>query len=100
MNFWYMCDLENDNGGNVDFYIMDFDVVDVFVFFVNVFIFKYNIIGYEFGDFIGYIVEMEFGMGFDMANYVDFFCNIGGWEIVFVNLLVGIFIVCLCLMVK
>ncbi|WP_421946930.1 choice-of-anchor I family protein [Phaeodactylibacter xiamenensis] len=100
MNFWYMRDLENDNGGNADFHTMDFDAVDVSAFSVNALTFKYNTIGYESGDSIGYIVETEPGMGFDMANYVDLSRNTGGWETVFVNLPVGISTVRLRLMAK
>lgn len=100
MNFWYMRDLENDNGGNDSFHTMDFEAVDVSAFLVNALTFKYNTIGYEPDDSIGYIVETEPGMGFDMDNYVDLSRNTGQWETVFVNLPAGISTVRVRLMAK
>ena len=100
MNFWYMRDLDNPNGGTEDFHTMDFDAVDVSGFLVNAVTFKYNTIGYEPDDSIGYIIETTPGTDFDMANYVPLSRSTDTWETVFINLPVGISTVRLRLMAK
>ena len=99
--YWFMRDLDNDNGGTSDFHAMDFEVVDVDTFNVNAVSFKYNVEAYETTDSIGYIIETTPGTEFDMANYVDLSRNTeGGWVTEFVNLPTGISTVRLRLMAK
>ncbi|MCB9264370.1 MAG: choice-of-anchor I family protein [Lewinellaceae bacterium] len=98
--FWFMHDLNNPNGGNDSFHILDFEPVDVSGFGFNSVTFKYYSFEYEDSDSIGYILETDTGSGFDMANYVGLNRNTSGWETVFINLPVGVPAVRLRLMAK
>jgi len=88
--FWYMRDLDNPNGGFDGFHTLEFDHVDVSNYPYNTISFKYYTIGFEAGDSIGYIIETDAGIDFDMANYVDLERNTEEWTTVFVNLPVGV----------
>ena len=64
--FWFMRDLDNPNGGGSMAHTMDFEAVDVQGFLVNALSFKYNVVGFESADAIGYIIETEPGTAFNM----------------------------------
>ncbi|MCB9348466.1 MAG: choice-of-anchor I family protein [Lewinellaceae bacterium] len=98
--FWFMRDLENVNGGNDSFHIIDFEPIDVSGFGSNAVTFKYYTVEYEDSDSIGYILETSAGAGFDMANYVPLNRNTNAWETVFINLPPGASVVRLRLMAK
>jgi DNA-binding beta-propeller fold protein YncE len=84
-SFWYMRDLDNDNGGFDGFHTLDFDNIDVSGFPFNSIIFQYYSFEYEDADSIGYVLAYD-GADFDMANYVDLNRNTQAWEVVFINL--------------
>jgi hypothetical protein len=87
-SFWYMRDLDNDNGGFDGFHTLDFDNIDVSGFPFNSIIFQYYSFEYEDADSIGYVLAYD-GADFDMANYVDLNRNTQAWEVVFINLPMG-----------
>ncbi|MCB0566862.1 MAG: choice-of-anchor I family protein, partial [Phaeodactylibacter sp.] len=98
--FWFMRDLENINGGNDSFHIIDFEPIDVSGFANNVVTFKYYTVEYEDSDSIGYILETSAGAGFDMANYVELNRNTNAWETIYINLPPGASVARLRLMAK
>ena len=100
VNFWYMRDLDNPNGGFDGFHTLDFDEIDVSEYTHNILVFKYYTVAYEEGDSIGYILEFDADTGFDMANYVDLDRNTEAWTTVSVNIPPGTSTVRLRLMAK
>ncbi|MCO6492559.1 MAG: choice-of-anchor I family protein [Phaeodactylibacter sp.] len=98
--FWFMRDLDNDNGGLPGFHTLDFEPVDLSGFAFNSVSFKYYTIEYDDNDSIGYILETGAGAGFDMANYVSLDRNTNAWTTVFLNLPPGAAVARLRLMAK
>jgi hypothetical protein len=99
-SFWYMRDLENPNGGTEDFHTMDFDVIDVSGFVVNILSFQYYTEGYDASDSIGYILYFDNGSTWDLADYVALDGNTQGWETVTLTLPADINFVRLRLLAK
>ncbi|MCO6476607.1 MAG: choice-of-anchor I family protein, partial [Phaeodactylibacter sp.] len=98
--FWFMRDLENDNGGIPGFHTMDFEAVDVSAYAFNTVTFRYYSHEYEDSDSIGYVLELDGDGGFPMAGYVDLNRNTGAWETVYINVPAGASTVRLRLMAK
>lgn len=98
--FWFMRDLENENGGIPGFHTMDFEAVDVSAYAFNTITFRYYSHEYEDSDSIGYILDLGGGGSFDMAGYVDLNRNTGAWETVYINVPSGAAAVSLRLMAK
>lgn len=84
--FWFMRDLENDNGGTADFHTIDFDLIDISGFSFNALSFKYNTFEFEASDSIGYLLYFDDGTNYDIADFVALDGNTGGWQTELINI--------------
>ncbi|MCB0644501.1 MAG: lamin tail domain-containing protein, partial [Phaeodactylibacter sp.] len=98
--FWYMRDLENPNGGSADFHTMTFEVVNIAPTPYNQLSFKYNSVGFDAPDSIGYMLYFDPDDEWEFTEYIDLNRNTQDWETVTINIPQGVPFVRFRLLVK